>query len=70
MSRRVTISFSDASLNIGLILRNYDVPSGRQRCIQWNLAIVEGVMSSAVHFSVKYGHTNLNRMQQGGQKVK
>ena len=26
MSRRVTISFSDASLNIGLILRNYDVP--------------------------------------------
>ena len=28
MSRRVTISFSDASLNIGLIWRNYDVPSG------------------------------------------
>ena len=24
------------------------------RCIQWNLAIV---MSSAAHFSVKYGHT-------------
>ena len=63
MSRRVTISFSDASLNIGLILRNYDVLSGRQflfgtRCIQWNLAIV-----------VKYGHTNWNRMQQGGQKA-
>ena len=29
MSRRVTISFSYASLNIGLIWRNYDVPSGR-----------------------------------------
>ena len=28
------------------------------RCIQWNLAIV---MSSAAHFSVKYGHTNWNR---------
>ena len=75
ISRRVTISFSDASLNIGLIWRNYDVPSGRQllfgtRCIQWNLAIVEGVMSSAAHFSVKYGHTNWNRMQQGGQKAK
>ena len=45
MSRRVTISFSDASLNIGLIWRNYDVLSGRQilfgtRCMQWNLAIV------------------------------
>ena len=72
MSRRVTISFSDASLNIGLIWRNYDVLSGRQilfgtRCMQWNLAIV---MSSAAHFSVKYGHTNWNRMQQGGQKAK
>ena len=67
MSRRVTISFSDASLNIGLISRNYDVLSGRQilfgtRCMQWNLAIV---MSSAAHFSVKYGYTNWNRMQQG-----
>ena len=74
MSRHVTISFSDASLYIGLIQHNYDVPSRRQllfgtRCIQWNLAIV-GVMSSAAHFSVKYGYTNWNRMQQGGQKAK
>ena len=30
--------------------------------MQWNLAIV---MSSAAHFSVKYGHTNWSRMQQG-----
>ena len=28
------------------------------RVIQWNLAIV---MSSAAHFSVKYGHTNWNQ---------
>ena len=34
---------------------------------QGDLAIV---MSSAAHFSVKYGHTNRNRMQQGGQKAK
>ena len=63
MSRRVTISFSDASLNIGLILRNYDVPL-------YTMESIAIVMSSAAHFSVKYGHTNWNRMQQGGQKAK